>query len=145
MPFEELFRERLRSLKLGDLLHRPPARDTSLSTEIGQPAVLYQPGLLPCHAQVDMVFLHPRNEFGQAWDIHLGGQRGDGITSRIREEFVLLGRFAESGDECVLTAAFAGDKDFHDGEAFLSKSARKRKPHAWGDSKDFFVQPLSPA
>ena len=49
----------------------------------------------------------------------------------MRENFVLLGRFAECGDEGVLTAAFAGDEDFH-GEGFLSESPRLRKPAGQG-------------
>ena len=113
VTLQKLLRKALRGFELRGFLHRAPAWDACFGAKVRQTAIFDQPGLLTRDAEVDGVRLHPRDEFRQAGNVHPRRQRGDGIAARVGEEFVGAGRFAEGGEQRVLTSAFASDEDFH--------------------------------
>ena len=81
MTQHELLGKFLTRLELSRLLVRPPAWNTRLLTEIGQPLVLDEVTFLSCHTQLNMISTHPLNQAMQPVDVDTLCQRLNGITA----------------------------------------------------------------
>lgn len=140
VALKELFGEDFGRLELGGSFAGAPAGDAGFGAEVGETAILDEPGFFTGDAEVDGVGLHPGDQGGEIWDGDAGGEGFDGVAAGAGEQFVGAGGSFQRGENGVLAAAFASNQYFHAGSCIAGRGGSARgipgQSICWGESGD---------